>query len=446
MNARKIGRGAGGLVALLLLVTMSGRAGAQGLDNGARHLGVASCAGSNCHGAVERLKGSSVAQNEYLTWAHKDKHAKAYAVLLEDRAVRIARNLGLPDAKTADICLNCHADNVPPNRRGPTFQIADGVGCEACHGGAEKWLGVHISGATHQQNLEAGMYPTSQPDARAVKCLSCHFGVENDANRFVTHKIMGAGHPYMGFELDTYTAVQPAHFTVDETYIKRKGPVNDMQVWAIGQAVGLLERLNALMDPQHGPKGVFPELVLFDCQNCHHAMSQIRWEPRTSTRLPPGSVEIEDAYAVMLRVIAARVAPDAGKALGQHMLALHHATLENWASVQREAGAVHKIVEDMIPALQNHSFTRDDAKALMEGVLAIAPSGDDADYSGAAQVTMALSSIVAAEKMLGFVSAEQAKAMGNAMNPLYEAVAHDETYKPAAFVTALREFRKTVPQ
>src|SRR5665213_1921705 len=91
------------------------------------HLGVSSCAGSTCHGAVERLKGSHVVQNEYIIWSRKDKHAQAYTVLLEDRSLRIAHNLGLADARTAPLCLDCHADNVPDNMRGPQFQISDGV-------------------------------------------------------------------------------------------------------------------------------------------------------------------------------------------------------------------------------------------------------------------------------------------------------------------------------
>src|SRR5487761_989883 len=69
------------------------------------HPGVASCAGSTCHGAVQPLKGSYVAQNEYITWSRRDKHAKAYAVLGDELSQRIARNLGLADARTATICL-----------------------------------------------------------------------------------------------------------------------------------------------------------------------------------------------------------------------------------------------------------------------------------------------------------------------------------------------------
>src|SRR5277367_6307094 len=111
------------------------------------HLGVTTCSGSTCHGAIEPFRKSNVAQNEYITWLQKDKHARAYKVLFDERSVRIARNLGLPNAHTAEICLNCHADN--PAHRGRQFQLSDGVGCEACHGGAAGWLGTHISGASH---------------------------------------------------------------------------------------------------------------------------------------------------------------------------------------------------------------------------------------------------------------------------------------------------------
>ena len=89
-----------------------------------------------------------------------------------------------------------------------------------------------------RENLAAGLYPTEQPVARAEKCLSCHFG---DDKKFVTHQIMGAGHPRMSFELDTFTAVEPAHFVIDKSYIERKGPVNDVRVWAVGQAVALVK-------------------------------------------------------------------------------------------------------------------------------------------------------------------------------------------------------------
>lgn len=407
------------------------------------HLGVASCAGNNCHGSVEPAKTSRVAQNEYLIWAQKDKHSKAFAVLREERGLRIAANLGLPDAEHADICLDCHADNVPPARRGPQFQLSDGVGCEACHGGARSWLGTHISGVGHQENLAAGMYPTEQSLARADRCLTCHLGTDK---QFVTHQIMGAGHPPLGFEVDTYTAAQPAHYRVDEDYIQRKGRPNDIQIWAVGQASDLKRRMDLLLDPKNAPKGLQPELFLFDCQACHHPMDQVQWRARKSTDLPPGRLRIYDATAVMLRVIASRVAPDAAARLSDHLLALHRATTQDWAAVQREAALVKKAAEELIPLLAKHDMTRDDARALATGVITTGTSGDDLDYSAAQQETMALGSILAAMKTLGYADEGQVNAMNDALSGLYDAVQSDQAYRPDKFVQALQKFQAVLPQ
>lgn len=435
-------------IAAILLALLFGAAPAAALprDDGT-HLGVATCAGSNCHGAVQRSKGSYVAQNEYLIWSQKDKHSKAFTVLRDKLALRIAHNLGLPDAEHQQICLNCHTDNVPPAQRGPRFLLSDGVGCEACHGGSVKWLGLHVSGATHQQNLAAGLYPTDEPLPRAKLCESCHVGEPGD---FATHRIMGAGHPPIGFELDTYTAIQPAHYTVDAAYIKRKGRPNDIQIWAVGQAEDLIKRMDLVLDPKNAPKGVNPELALFDCQACHHAMNQLQWRARADTGLGPGKLRLYDASAVMLRLVAARVAPDAGTALATHLLALHRATEaaspDYWANVQHEAAALRQTAEVLMPILTKHDFARDDALALAKAVVAAGTGGTDLDYSGAQQETMALESVVAAMKAFGYANDAQIKALNGALDGLYSAVAADHPYDPDRFVAALRAVGAQLPQ
>jgi hypothetical protein len=389
--------------------------------------------------------GSSVPQNEYQIWSKSDKHHRAYAVLLEERGLRIARNLGLTNAATAEMCLGCHTDPAPPAKRGPLFQISDGVGCEACHGGASTWLGVHISGTRHSKNLAAGLYPTEQPVARATKCLSCHFGDPADDNKFVTHRIMGAGHPRMGFELDTYTAVEPAHFVVDQRYIERKGPVNDVQVWAIGQAVELASRMGALLEPKRAPKGIFPELVLFDCQSCHHPYNSLGGGSYT-TGLASGSVKLYDANAVMLRVIAARLAPAASKALSSRILALQRASSESWATLQGQAHEVRRLATALSPTVSSHDYTRDDLKALADGIIALGLTGGDVQYSEAEQATMALASILSTAKFFGNLNYDQLTAVTKTMNGLYGAFASDQSYRQEPFIKALKEFRRTMPQ
>lgn len=407
------------------------------------HLGVLSCAGSTCHGAVEPWKNSTVLQNEYVTWQRQDKHAKAYSVLLDERSKRIARNLGLSQpAHQADLCLDCHADNAAV--RSKTFQIADGVGCEACHGAATRWLGIHVSGqASHADNVAAGMYPTEDPVARAELCLSCHFG---DRRKFVTHRIMGAGHPRMSFELDTFTAVQPAHYRVDEDYRKRKTVANPVKTWAVGQAMAWSKLMEAMADPKRNRDGIFPEFVLFDCHACHHPMSNLRWQPRASTGLGPGLPRISDANLIMLRVITAEIDPETAKLLRERSLALHQASTEGPEAMVAAAKSLKEIADKLVVAFAQHTFGRDEMQALMDGLISEGLAGEYVDYAAAEQATMAMSALISAMQQSGLANAEQVKTMNGALEKLYAAVAKDEEYRPANFTAALQDFQAAAPK
>ena len=429
-------------LACVALLALMAPAVAQTATSDAIHIGVQSCANENCHGAVKPFPNSHVPQNEYLIWSQKDKHAQAYAVLTNDRSKRIAKNLGLPDAATAPLCLDCHADNVPPERRGPGFLLSDGVGCEACHGGAEPWLGRHLSGYDHKANVAVGLYATDDPDKRALKCLSCHVG---DSNRFVTHTIMGAGHPPTPFELDTYTAMQPPHFVVNDSYVSRKGRPNDIAIWAIGQAVAVKMRMDLIVDPAHAPKGLNLELSLFDCQSCHHPMSKLQWRASASTGLPPGHIKFFDANAMMLSVIAGQLKSPGGE-IAQHMTALQAALGKDWGTVTSEANAVKNAADGLISALATHEWTRADAVSLAHGVIKTALDRNNLDYSAAQQQVMALKSIVAAMKQSSFANDQQLAALNEALGPLNTAIADDQTYDADTYASALKALNAKLPQ
>jgi hypothetical protein len=174
-------------------------------------------------------------------------------------------------------------------------------------------------------------------------------------------------------------------------------------------------------------------------------MNELQWRRRASTGLTPGQLHLYDASAVMLRVIAARAAPGVANELRDHLLALHRATTEDWTAVEREAEAVRRAAVMLIPLLAEHEFARDDAVALAKGVIAIGVAGDDLDYSGAQQQTMALASIVAAMHLLGFADDVQIKGLNDALDRLYDAVANDQTYRPEIFVQALRQVEARLP-
>jgi Cytochrome c554 and c-prime len=378
-----------------------------------------------------------VLQNEYVTWSRSDKHARSYAVLLNDRSKEIAKKLALPEpAHKSDLCLDCHTHNPKPAQRGEGFQITDGVACEACHGPADRWIKAHVEPeATHTENVAHGMYPTNDDVARARLCLSCHIG---NQEKFVTHKIMAAGHPRMGFELDTFTQIGPAHFQIDADWQKRKGTWDGVHAWAIGQAVAAQELLSLLQSPR-GRDGLFPELVLFDCHSCHHPMADKR---NTAARVGagPGFVRLNDASLLMLRQIARRVVPDEAGAFAQQVARLHQAVATG-SDALAQARAVEQLITSMIPKIGAHRFSGEDVRGILVGLIDDGLAGQYTDYQGAEQAVMAVQSVA---EFMGRHKLLRTQPLKPTMRRLLAVVAHDEKYQPAAFVQALRDLKASI--
>src|SRR5262249_34511412 len=159
------------------------------------------------------------------------KHSKAYAVLLEPRSKQIARNLKIDKPETATVCLDCHATNVAVNERASSFDIGDGVGCESCHGHASAWLGPHTTRDwTREQAVPLGMADTRDVKKRSELCLSCHIGTDR---KNVDHELIAAGHPSLVFELETFSALMPAHWR------KENEKTETLKRWAISQPIAL---------------------------------------------------------------------------------------------------------------------------------------------------------------------------------------------------------------
>jgi len=400
-----------------------------------QNLGVVNCANSLCHGSVSPWKDSNILQNEYVTWSRVDKHAtRAYHVLLEERSQRIARNLGLKEpAHQAKLCLDCHAYNPPPAQRGERFKVTDGVSCEACHGPAETWIQAHVApGATHADNVKRGLYPTNEPVAQAKLCLSCHFG---NADKFVTHRMMGAGHPRMSFELDTFSQTQPPHFVVDADWRERKGNYDGVRVWAVGQALAAAELLDVLLDPRRSRDGLFPELVVFDCHACHHPMSDVRWSPRTNTS--PGRIRLNDANFLMLRQIVRVALPaEEANAFAQQVRALHQAVAGDGGDAIETARSLRATLDGIVGRLARRNFTVEDLRAIAMGLVDDGRGGQFRDYAGAEQATMAVGSVLNFLARRGVV---ESRAANEAMDALLETVKSDERYRDATFRQAMEK-------
>jgi hypothetical protein len=400
------------------------------------HLGVVSCAGSTCHGAPETLPQSNVLNTEFVIWNREDKHSRAFKVLLEKDGQRIARNLGLADATTAKECLVCHADYVPEDKRGKRHQVADGVGCEACHGGGGRYLGPHVSGiATHQENLDNGMYPTDIPVERAKLCLSCHLGTDN---KFATHRIMGAGHPRLGFELDTFTQLEPAHFRVDDDYTKRKTVYSGVQMWAIGQVIATRQFLDLFTTGPWKGNGMLPELSFFDCHACHHPMKEPRWNPRETTGLGPGVVRINDSNMLMLLHLARHMDAALATQLHDGLRALHKASTEGMEPAKKAAEALKPVLASIEKQVLSRGFGPTDMRAILATLVGDGVKGEYNDYGGAEQAVMAMHSILDALKAAGDLDAVRSAKVKETLKQLYAILKDENAYRPEQLVASLQ--------
>lgn len=430
-------------VCVVLLPVGASAAGAVEAIAAHKHLGVASCSNSVCHGASQVFRDSHVMQNEFAVWQETDPHAKAYALLEQPASREIARKLGLGNATEAKICLDCHTDNVPAAQRGERFQLSDGVGCEACHGGAEQWLNAHADkSVAHADNLAKGMYATDDPVRRAELCLSCHMGTRD---RMITHRIMGAGHPRLTFELDTFTWLGRPHYAIDADWIQRKGEFSGVRDWAVGQGVAASNLLEQLADPHAGWQGIFPELVLFNCFACHKRMSDRSWGPRQGTGLGPGVVRLYDANLVMFRHVLAVVDKPAQARVLSETRALHKATTESREATLAAARRLRASLTELLPRVAQHRFDGGSLNAILADIEADAVRGEYRDYDAAEQAAMAAQSVIVAFENSGAIDKARADALKARLDGVYAVLKSENGYSMGNFQTALKALKNGAP-
>jgi hypothetical protein len=128
----------------------------------AKFVGTKSCA--MCHKAKD--KGEA-----FVIW-QKSAHANAFKTLESDAAKKIAKDKGLTKAPAeAPECLSCHvtgggtAKNVEA-----TFDMKEGVTCEACHGPASAFKMIHTKAENKAKAIEAGLITGD----KAKNCETCH--------------------------------------------------------------------------------------------------------------------------------------------------------------------------------------------------------------------------------------------------------------------------------
>jgi hypothetical protein len=427
------------------------------------YTGTGSCAASNCHGSVTPRSAPKIdiKQDEHTHWLKKDKHARAYEVLLKERSVKMAQYLALPDQpEKSNKCLTCHALVIPTELQGPFYQVEDGVTCEACHGPAEGWLGTHITRG-YEASVQVGMYDTKNLVKRAEKCLSCHIGTEGKS---VDHEMIAAGHPDLTFELDTFTALLPPHWR------KPKGDWLNARAWAIGQAVALREAMKRLARrTQQATTPVWPEFAEFDCFACHHEVRNITstyyqrsdrellkeghaWSPSwRQTRgytgiagLPPWDA----SRYVVFRQLVSLAAPEAQETLEQELAAIgklmQKVSTSDPKQIATAATRVAQLVDQLIPPVTKAPLNEQSVATLLQKIAGSSDAISRTGVRAAEQAVMALDALY-----IDYSKKARAADDGTvkeALQKLFDALENSTQYDPQEFARRLQAVQRLFPK
>lgn len=110
---------------------------------------------------------------QFVKWS-ESPHAKAYATLASDEAKAIAKEKGIEDPQKADECLKCHVTGhgVAAEFLGTKYDVADGVGCESCHGAGGDYYRKKTMAAITAGEIDGATVGLVRPTEET--CKGCH--------------------------------------------------------------------------------------------------------------------------------------------------------------------------------------------------------------------------------------------------------------------------------
>jgi hypothetical protein len=405
-----------------------------------QYTGPGSCASSSCHGGVQPRKDTSVLQNEYSTWVVQDKHTHAFAALTGDVGRRMGRILNL-DTQKSSRCLTCHAIDVDQSQKTSSFDRNDGVGCENCHGPASNWLGQHTTrGWNYEKSVALGMYDTRDLVKRSEKCLSCHLG---NADKYVDHEMIAAGHPDLYFEQASFESVMPRHWADPH----EKDPSFEVKTMVVGQAVQLRENLLRI---SRDTSKFWPEYAELDCFSCHHSLVAAKdsWrQERGYAGRRAGNPPWNPSRYAIFQLVAKEIDRNAAQQLDSEVkkvLALVSDLTADKTQIARAATGAAEVADAVAKRIAAAQIDTARTNRLLKAITAdserIAWQGERA----AEQAAMAIDTL--------FIASARANGKtGNdgpertAINSLFQLLQNPSAYNPPAFARQMKSVEALLP-
>lgn len=272
------------------------------------------------------------------------------------------------------------------------------------------------------------MIDTKVLRVRAETCLGCHLGTKD---KVVDHEMIAAGHPDLNFELDTFSAAQPAHYRAAKPSPGNSAP--RVRVWAVGQATALAEGMR-LLAARAGKN--WPEFSELECYQCHHDLRLDSWRiQRGYAGRKPGSLQANLARTEVVRVLVRVAAPEQKDSLEAAINQVAAAVADRISGVDAIAQAAARAAQQadaLVVRFEKQDFTADAARSLVRALTADIGRIANSGVHSAEVAAMSLDALLAA--ITGNSPTAQA-----AMAPVYDFLEHPSTYQPATFAALFRK-------
>jgi len=276
------------------------------------------------------------------------------------------------------------------------------------------------------------MIATESADVRAEVCLSCHLGTKD---KFATHIIMGAGHPRLTFELDLFSANQPAHYTVDADYVERKGSIPSFNLWLTGQFESAEQYLEVGIQRLHDGVGMFPDFAFFDCQSCHHSLKDARWSKRRTDGVQPGSLRLHIPNLVVLDAVARGLGADD---IQQTLQGAKVSTIKSAQLGRQEfTQAAQSMLDDLSAARSSwaRDFSNTEVSAVRRALLDNAGADRASDYAEAEQVYYSFESLC--------YTLDEIERCTPALDQLFDTISDSDSFSPGSFARLARNLAES---
>jgi Cytochrome c554 and c-prime len=111
--------------------------------------------------------------SQYPIW-QKSAHSKAYEALAGDAAKAAGAKVGIAEPQKAAECLKCHvtAYGVDAKFLGEKYNVAQGVGCETCHGPGGDYVSMQTMKGLVSGTIDLASVGMVMPTKET--CVTCH--------------------------------------------------------------------------------------------------------------------------------------------------------------------------------------------------------------------------------------------------------------------------------